>query len=379
MPHRPRVLHVYKDYFPPVMGGVELTINMLAEGCSNRFESSVLVNSTNRTSSEEIIDGVRVVKVSEWGRAASAPISPAFVTALRREAAKADILHFHHPNPTGDLARLLARPSAPVVMTYHSDVVRQKWAMAIYGPLQDWMMRNTEVIMPTSPDYMESSPWLRRHLPRCKVVPLGIRVEELDASAETDELAAVIRKRYPGPLVLFVGRLRYYKGLHFLVEAMATVPGTLLIAGTGSIQQDLMSLASSLGVSERIHFLGDISEEEKRVYYYAADVFCMPSHLRSEAFGLSQVEAMATGLPVVSTRIASGVPFVNQDGVSGLTVEPANPVALAEAINAILEDNSLRERLAAGARNRARTMFTAQRMCQDVMAVYDSVLKNQHR
>lgn len=374
--YRPRVLHVYKDYYPPVMGGVEMTINLLAEGCQERFETAVLVNSGGRHTSEESINGVRVIRVNEWGRAASAPVSPAFVTALRREAQKADILHFHHPNPTGDLACYLTRPSQPAVMTYHSDVVRQQWAMKVYGPLQNWMMAQCRTIMPTSPNYLESSGWLQRHRDLCQVVPLGIRVEELDRDEATVRRAQQLQEQFGNRrLVLFVGRLRYYKGLQFLIAAMGDIKAELLIAGTGPMESELRQLALKHGVADRVHFAGDISDLEKRVYYCAADVFCMPSHLRSEAFGLSQVEAMASGLPVVSTRIASGVPYVNADGVSGITVEPENPQALAEALNLLLKSDDLRQQLAAGAYERARREFSAERMCEQVMGVYRSVLE----
>lgn len=377
---RPRVLHVYKDYYPPVLGGVEMTINLMAEGCSNEYDISVLVNSGSRHTSEEIINGVRVIRVAEWGRAASAPFSPAFISALARKARQADILHFHHPNPTGDLARFLSRPCPPAVMTYHSDVVRQQRAMAVYGPLQNWMMSQCRVIMPTSPNYMESSPWLARHRDRCTVVPLGIRVSDFDEAPAVLARAAQIKKRFslsrdpPRPVILFVGRLRYYKGLQFLIAAMKEIDAELLLAGSGPMEPELRRMATSLQVPDRVHFLGDISDEEKLACYYAADVFCMPSHLRSEAFGLSQVEAMATGLPLVSTRIASGVPYVNADGVSGLSVEPENPQALAEAINRLLSNDDLRNRLGQGARDRARQEFSATRMCEDVKAVYKKCL-----
>ncbi len=378
---RPRVLHVYKDFYPPVIGGVEMTINMMAEGCRDEYDVSVLVNSGTRRTSEEVINGTRVIRVAEWGRAASAPFSPAFVSALAREAKNADILHFHHPNPTGDLARFMSRPAPPAVMTYHSDVVRQQKAMAVYGPLQNWMMSRCQVIMPTSPNYMESSPWLARHRERCAVVPLGIRIEEFTESPVVQTRAAEIRAGILGksesslPLILFVGRLRYYKGLQFLIAAMRDIDAQLILAGSGPMESELRRLAAELRVADRIHFLGNIVDDEKLACYYAADVFCMPSHLRSEAFGISQVEAMATGLPVVSTRIASGVPYVNADGISGLTVEPENPLALAEAINRIITNDDLRKRLGDGARTRARVEFSAGRMCSDVKRVYRSVLE----
>lgn len=374
MGRKPRVLHVYKDYYPPVMGGVEMTIHLLAEGCRKRYDTAVLVNSGGLRGFERRVGNVPVYGVSEWGRAASAPVSPRFITALGRLAREADILHFHHPNPTGDLARFLSRPKVPAVMTYHSDVVRQQRAMAVYGRLQDWMMAHCRVIMPTSPNYMESSPWLQRHRERCRVVPLGIEVEQFAGTEAVLRRAAELRAGRRRPTVLFVGRLRYYKGLQFLVRAMPMMDVDVMLAGTGPMEAELRGTAAELGVADRLHFLGDIPDEEKVAWYHAADVFCMPSHLRSEAFGISQVEAMAAGLPVVSTDVPSGVPFVNKDGVSGLTVRAENVEALAAGINRIVTDGELRARLAEGARKRAWEMFTAERMCADVMDVYDGVL-----
>ncbi len=371
---RPRILHVYKDYFPPVVGGIERTIRLLALGTRDEFDVRVLVNSGSRRSFTEEVEGVTVTRTGEWGRLASAPVSPAFIGALRREAAQADLLHFHHPNPTGDAAWLLTRPAAPVVMTYHSDVVRQRAAMALYGSVQERMMRASRVIMPTSPNYVESSAWLQRHREKCRVVPLGIETERFVSTPETRERAAAVRARYPGPVVAFVGRLRYYKGLHFLLRAMKDVDATLLVVGGGGDIEGFEVEAAAAGSGERCRFLGDLPEAEMLAVLHAADVFCMPSHLRSEAFGLSQVEAMASGLPVVSCRIATGVPFVNQDGTTGFTVPPESPEALAEALNRLLSDDALRARMGRAAYERAHSLFTAARMCDDVKAIYRDVL-----
>lgn len=372
---KPRILHVYKDYYPPVMGGIELTINILANGCKDHFDVSVLVNSGSKKSGVETINGVRVVRVKEWGRAASAPISPAFISALRREARGADLLHFHHPNPTADLARLLGKPKPPAIMTYHSDVVRQKWAMAAYAPLQKWMLQNCRVIMPTSPNYMESSPWLREHRDRCTVVPLGLPPQHYRSTPEILAAAGHLQKKFENkPLIVFVGRLRYYKGLHFLVQAMKHINAQLLIVGSGNSEAELRHLAANQHLKHKVHFLGDLSHNEKLACLYAADIFCMPSHLRSEAFGLSQVEAMFTGLPVVSTTVDSGVPYVNKDGESGLTVPPENPEALASAITRLLKDDDLRLKLGEQAQQRALKEFTSQTMCDNVMAIYRQVL-----
>ncbi|MGB9692343.1 MAG: glycosyltransferase [Candidatus Sumerlaeaceae bacterium] len=371
----PRVLHVYKDYYPPVRGGIENTINLMARGSLKDFDVSVLVCAGKADAGEEIVEGVRVVRVREWGRVWSAPLAPAFVRALQHEAARADLLHFHHPNPTGDIAFLLGGIRKPYVITYHSDVVRQRAAMAAYGLVQEQMMRRAAVIMPTSPNYIESSVWLRRHRDKCRVVPLGIALQRFEKTPERQRKAAQIREQFGGrPIVIFVGRLRYYKGLHFLVEAMRHVEAQLLIVGVGPEQERLFLQARAAGVDKRVHFLGDLDDEDMICHLYAADVFCLPSHLRSEAFGLCQIEAMACGLPVVSTALDTGVSFVNQHGVTGFVVPPADPLALASALSRLLADDDLRPLFGAAAKQRAAELFSAERMCQKLHEVYWHVL-----
>ena len=371
---RPRVLHVYKDYYPPVLGGIETTINLMARGTLDEFDVSVLTCCGSSRPGTETIDGVRVVRVAEWGRFASAPFSPAFPTALRREAAGVKILHFHHPNPTGDISWLLTRPDAPIVMTYHSDIVRQKWSMLVFAPVQERAMRACTVIMPTSPNYIESSPWLLRFREKCRVLPLGVDLSRFEQTAQTEAGAAEVRSRYRGPIVLFVGRLRYYKGLEFLVRAMPDIDATLVIGGSGPEMPRLKDIARVCQIAGRVHFVGELSERDLVAHLYAADAFCMPSHLRSEAFGLSQIEAMACGLPVVSTSVDSGVPYVNRDGESGFCVEPQSPAALAKALNCLLSDPELRSRMGTAARRRAHEKFSAARMCSDLRQIYRSVL-----
>lgn len=374
MTGRPRILHVYKDFFPPVRGGIENTINIMARGCLDEFDVSVLVCGGTSAEDEEIIEGVRVVRVREWGRIWSAPLAPAFVRALSREARCADLLHFHHPNPTGDLAYLLRGQGKPFVVTYHSDVVRQRAAMLVYGFLQRFMMRHAAVIMPTSPDYIASSEWLRPHKEKCEIVPLGIEIERFAPTPKVVERAQQIRRRVGTPIVLFVGRLRYYKGLHFLIEAMREVEAQLVLVGSGPEEHFLRDKVSQAGLEKRVHFSGELDDTEVLPYFYAADVFCLPSHLRSEAFGICQIEAMACGVPVVSTALDTGVPFVNKDGETGLVVPPADPQALAAALNRLLADDNLRQRFGEAARKRAATLFSAQRMNELVKRVYRKVL-----
>ncbi len=374
---KPRVLHIYKDYFPPVRGGIENTINLMATGSLDEFDVSVLVCAGDSPPGEEMVDGVRIVRVKEWGRVWSAPIAPGFCRAIRQEASKAALLHFHHPNPTGDVAYLLSGINKPYVITYHSDIVRQKAALAVYGFVQERMMRAAAVIMPTSPNYIESSPWLRRHRDKCHVVPLGIVLERFQKTPAVEKASVEIRNRFGNdPIIIFVGRLRYYKGLHFLIEAMRNVAAQLVIVGTGPERERLQLQAHTAGVDSRVHFLGDLSDDELVCYLHAADVFCLPSHLRSEAFGICQIEAMACGLPVVSTALDTGVPFINQHGVTGFVVSPADPHALASALNRLLSDHDMRKRFGHAAQQRARDLFSAEKMCKTLHQIYRKVLDN---
>ena len=368
---RPRILHVYKDYWPPVLGGIETTINLMARGTRDEFDPRVLVCAGASQPGLALIDGIPVRRVPEMGRFASAPFSPAFVSALREEARGTDIIHLHHPNPTGDLALLLSASRKPAVMTYHSDIVRQRFGRLLFGPVQEITMRRCRVVMPTSPNYVESSWWLARHRARCRVVPLGINLDRFVRTPEVDAAVGALRDGHRGFLVGFVGRLRYYKGLQFLVEAMRGLDATLLVGGTGPDGDRLRGLAAGM---RNVVFLGDLDEAQLVALLHAVDVFCMPSHLRSEAFGLSMVEAMACATPVISTRIPTGVPFVNRDGESGLTVEPASAPALRKALERLMHDRGLRARLGNGALARAQARFSAEEMCRGVKEVYRSVL-----
>jgi rhamnosyl/mannosyltransferase len=371
---RPRIVHVYKDYWPPVLGGIERSINWMVHGCADAFDITVLVNSRDGTTRERTDGPIRIIEVGQWGRLQSAPIAPSFPLWLRR--LRADLWHFHIPNPTGDFSYLLARPRGRVVATYHSDVVRQKMALRLYGPFLRAFLRRCDAVMPTSPRLVESSPFLREVREKCRPVPLGMPLAPFAATPERANAAREIRRRHRGmPLLVFVGRLRYYKGLHFLVGAMRALPHVqFLVVGEGPEGPRLRRLAEELGVAERIHFLGELDDEATISHLHAADIFVMPSHLPSEAYGLSQIEAMACGKPVVCCDLATGVPWVTQDGETGIVVPPADEEALAAAIAKLLGDSALRFRMGEAAYRRAHAEFSRERMAERIKAVYAEAL-----
>lgn len=369
---KPKVLHIYKDYYPPVVGGIENSINLICQGVKDAYDVTVLVANTKPQTDYEEIDGIKVIKALSFGRIASAPLCPTFPMLLNKHAG--DILHFHVPNPTGDLSYLLTKPPGKAVVTYHSDVVRQKWAMGVYGIFLRRFLRKVTTIMPTSPNYIDSSPFLHEVRDKCHVVPLGIDLSSFRLTPKIEASAQKIKMKYGSPIVIFVGKLRYYKGLDFLLEAMKHIDAHLLIIGDGPEKEHLKKVRQPSPAKEKIHLLGEISDEEKVVHLHAADVFCLPSHLRSEAFGICQIEAMACGVPVVSTALDTGVPFVNQHEQTGLIVPPHDPGALAKAITTLLSNHELRSSMGNAAKKRAESVFSSDKMVDFIKDIYGSIL-----
>lgn len=370
MSHDPklRVLQVGK-YYPPYMGGIETHLQNLCNELNDLVDVQVLVSNSGPHTVTEVVDGVSVTRVGTKASLSSAPISPGLVSRIR--AAGADIVHLHHPNPVAFLAYLVSGHRGKLVVTYHSDIVRQKVFSRVFYPFLDRSMARADAIIAASPNYLATSPVLQAHRDRCHLLPYGIPVEQF--SYREEAAIAAIRERFGLRVVISVGRLIYYKGFDVLVRAMKDVDGTLLIVGKGPLRGELESLARELGIAGRVHLLGEVPPGEIAAYYHASDVFALASVARSEAFGIVQLEAMACGLPVVNTSLDSGVPFVSLDGISGFTVPPSDAPALSAALTALLDDDARRAALGAAARARVDTEFTATLMGRRMLDLYDSV------
>jgi len=369
-----RVVHVYKDIYP-VKGGIENYVLALCRELrrAHDVDAHILVTDPGRRTTRALVDDIPIVKAGRLAAPASTPLSSALPPLLR--ALEPDVVHLHVPYPMGELAYLLATPRTPMVITYHSDVVRQRVLMRLYGPVMEMVLRRARVIMATSPQYKASSPWLRRHRARTRIVPLGIDQRPFrDLTPHTMALAADLRARYGPNLLHSHGVFRYYKGLDYLVEAMAHLPeARLLLSGTGPEEARLRARAAELGLAGRVHFAGPVSDEDLPAYYHAADVYVLPAVARSEAFGLSMVEAQASGLPCISTDVGTGTSYVNSDGVTGLVVPPADAVALAGAARQLLGDAALRRQFGVQARTRASSIFTIEANADAVASIYREV------
>jgi glycosyltransferase involved in cell wall biosynthesis len=367
------ILQIYKDY-PPVVGGIEGHLALLAEGLVARgHRVTVLISGPGRRTTSYERAGVRVIAAGRLATLASTPLSPALPLLLAR--ARPDLIHLHHPYPPGDLAALLAGGRTPLVVSYHSDIVRQRRLGALLAPLLRHTLRRAARVIVASPAYIRSSPFLAPVASRCRVVPYGITSAAF-TEAEPARVAA-LHARYPGPMVLFVGRLRYYKGADRLVRAMIEVPARAVFVGAdASVRRaELEALASQLGISERIHFVGAQSDPELTAYYHAADVLALPSVERSEAFGIVQIEAQSAGLPVVCTELGTGTSYVTQHGRTGIVVPPDDVAALARALRVLLENPSMARTMGAAGQARARREFSLTRMLDRIEAVYAEALR----
>lgn len=362
---RLRVLHVGK-FYPPYRGGMESHLQTLARELAAEADVEVIVANEGRKTVREMDGPVPVTRIGTAAKVASATLNRGMAAAIR--ASKADVVHFHHPNPTAVLSYLASGRRGPLVVTYHSDIVRQRVLGALFTPLLHRFLGGAHAILASSPDYARSSPVLRKHAGRVRIVPFGIRVQEYESARA--EAVAAIRAEYGPRLVAGAGRLVYYKGFHYLVRAFASIPGParLVILGDGPLRGELEALAAQLGIAERVSFPGSVPALAP--WYHAAELFVLPAVARSEAFGLVQLEAMAAGTPVVNTRLESGVPFVSRHGETGLTVPPEDADALAAALRTLLDDDALRARLGRAARERVRREFSLERMVADTLAVY---------
>ena len=366
-----RVTHLGK-FYPPVAGGMERVLQTLCEAeRSAGIDSRALVVGTAGRTIEEEVNGVPVTRARSLLRVGSVTLSASLVALLRRDTS--DVLVLHEPNPMALLAYAIARPRHRLVVWYHSEVIRPRWRYRLfYHPFVSFALRRAARIVVSSPSLAEHAAALQPYRDRTVVVPFGIRPPgESSAAADVASAIASLRARSQGGLVLFVGRLVPYKGVDVLLRAMRDVPAAAAIVGDGPLRSQLETEAAALGLSGRVIFLGSLPEAALDAWYRACDVLALPSTTAAEAFGLVQVEAMARAKPVVSTRVPSGVPWVNQDGVTGVTVPPGDAGALGVALSRILEDGDLRARMGAAARRRFVEQFTVPRMVERTAELYE--------
>jgi glycosyltransferase involved in cell wall biosynthesis len=370
------VLHVYKDY-SPVLGGIEHHVQLLAEGLHEQgVDVRVLVTNTGRRTVRKVINGVPVTKTGRLMDVSSAPISLSFYPHFVRLGRDADIVHLHFPYPPAEIGQLLLGQSRHFVLTYHSDIVRQKVLGFFYRPFLWRVLRCVEQITVSNPNYIQTSRFLRPFAPKCTVIHHGIDLGRFALTPRVQQRAAEIREQYlEGPLILAAGKLRHYKGIDVLIDAMKQVAAHALIVGEGPMGETWRQRASDTGVQDRVSFLGKVPDEELVALYCAADIFVLPSTNRAETWGTVQIEAMACGLPVVCTELGTGTSYVNQDGVTGLVVPANDAEALAMALRQLIDEPTLRRQMGEAGRLRAHAQFSKEVMIAQILMFYRRVIE----
>ena len=370
-----RVLHVYRTYFPDPPGGLQEAIRQICLS-TQAFGIENTVFTLSPTPDPAVLQRseARVVRCRSWAAPASCDLGglEAFVR-FRALAHEADVIHYLFPWPFADVLHQLVRPRTPAVLTYISDIVRQKWLGAAYAPLMQRTLRSVEAIVANAPPYARTSPVLSDPAisPRVRVIPLGIDEESYPHAGDK----GIIRRLGLDdgkPFFLFIGVLRYYKGLHHLIRASAKVNARIVIAGTGPEGEALHELASEAG-AQNVIFAGQVSDEEKVALLQHCKALVLPSHLRSEAYGMVLVEAAMFGKPMISCEIGTGTSFVNAEGETGFVVEPEDPDALANAMNRLLEDDALTVRMGLAARARYERLFSGEALGREYAKLFREV------
>lgn len=359
-----RVLHVYKTYLPEDFTGVPRVIQALAQGMSHAFgvESKILTLGPGPTRLETI-DGNMVHIARRQLDVASTPMSLPALPLFKKLADEVDVVNYHFPWPFGDVLHFWGRPKAATVATYHSDIVRQRGLLKLYAPLRDRFLESVDRIVATSPNYLDSSAVLRKFAAKTTVIPIGMA----GAPAVEPGLVAQWRARVGEGFFLFVGALRYYKGLHLLMEASRLTGLPIVVAGGGPNEEWVKQAGSG------VTFVGPISETDKLALLILCGAFVFPSHLRSEAFGVALLEAARAGRAMISLEIGTGTSFINRTGETGLVVAP-DASALASAMSRLAADPQLRLDMGAKARIRYEQELTADAMANRYDQLYRSLV-----
>jgi len=366
-----KVLHFYRTYFPDTQGGLEEAIRQICASTKIQgVESRILTLSKNPEPRIIHFPEATVYRARLDLDIASCSMGIEAFSMFSELEQWADVVHYHFPWPFADIVKLWTRSKKPSVLTYHSDIVRQRWLRFLYRPIMEIFLAGMSRIVATSPNYAKTSRTLRNHKDQLAIIPLGLD-EKSYPPANLDLVNKIVAK-YGNDFFLFVGVLREYKGLKFLLDACHNAPFSVLIAGKGPQEAALKDQARNLGLTN-VHFLGYVSDEIKIALLKLCRGLVLPSYLRSEAFGVALLEGAMSGKPLISTEIGTGTSYINIDGETGFTVPPENPMALRRAMDVLLSDSDKAQRLGANARRHYEQYFVAQRMGNAYANLYDKI------
>lgn len=369
------ILHVYKTFLNDTFGGVEQTIYQMAKANDPRFSHTVLSLSKDWQETEISHEGIKNLCYKENFSIASNSISFSLLRDFNQIAQKTDVIHYHFPWPFADVLHLFWRIKKPSVLTYHSDIVRQQQLLFFYRPLMNRFLSSVDRIVATSPNYLASSLTLQKYKDKVSAIPIGLN--KASYPVPTAEQSTYWRNRFGNRFFLFIGVLRYYKGLHILLDALKNTTFPVLIVGTGPLEEELKVYANKLNLTH-VHFLGRLSDTDKMALLDLCLSVLFPSHLRSEAFGISLLEGAMMGKPLISAEIGTGTSFINVNGETGFVIPPDDAVALRDAMQFIWDNPRESALMGENAAARYQALFTGDRMVAEYGKVYEDIVSSKH-
>lgn len=371
-----KILHVGK-FFAPIEGGIESINKVVVDSLKGNSQRIISFNNHNK-SIEEDIENISVIRAASMGIFASQPVSLRYYRELKREIKlfNPDIIHFHYPNPLGAIYLLLVNiKKSKLIVHWHSDIVAQKLLYKLIKPFETKLLKKASVVIATSPKYRDSSDVLQKVKDKIVVIPCSIDESKFQEKDEDKAIINRIKESYDNkPIVFFIGRHVEYKGIRYLLEAEKDVKSdcVFLIAGSGPLTEELHSSFSS----ERVHWLGRLSDEDMKMYMKASSIFAFPSITKNEAFGVALAEAMyCKCAPITFTVEGSGVNWVSLNNVTGIEVPNMNSKAFAKAIDEMIDNSAKRKSFAENAKQRVIDMFTTKVVKDQYINLYNSLFK----
>lgn len=367
-----RVLHIYRTYFPDTQGGLEESIRQVALATRKLGVTPEVFTTSKQPGPETVVhDGIAVHRARETFEIASCNVSLGAFRQFRHLAAQSDLLHYHFPWPFADVLHMATGANKPSLVTYQSDIVRQRFLGKLYQPLMNWFLDSMDRIVCTSPNYLHSSTVLTEHADKVIVIPNGIS-EDTYCMPATEDMQNV-ESEYGRDFFLFVGVLRYYKGLHVLLEAVKDASYDVVIVGSGPMEKQLKAHAKRLQL-KNVRFAGHVPNESKAAFFELCRGVVFPSHLRSEAFGLTLLEGAMYGRPLITTEVGTGTSYVNIDGETGLVVNPGSAGAFREAMDRLWADEKLAAAMGRNARIRFEVEFNGESPGRRYLKLYEELI-----
>lgn len=367
-----KVLHFFKTYLPDTFGGIEQVINQIARGTASLgVTPEILALTPDKDDKTIMVDGHVVHRSHSNFEIASTPFSMAAFFKFRKLIKEADIVHYHFPYPVADVFHLASRVNKPSLVSYHSDIIKQKKLLKLYKPLRNYFLTDVDHIVAASPNYLQSSEVLSKFREKVSVIPYGL--DKTTYPKVSDDKIAFWRKRFGSRFFLFVGVLRYYKGLHILIDAARNSNYPIVIVGTGPLEQKLKEQVNKLNATN-IHFVGLLDDIDKSALLELCYGIVFPSHLRSEAFGISLLEGAMYGKPLISCEIGTGTTYINVNQETGIVVPPSDSTAFRQAMDYLW--NNPEKAIEMGERAEARywKLFTAEQMAKSYLRLYRKLL-----